>query len=142
MHRRAALVGIFGGFEAARKGLEGLPDLDLHTREGAADEVELDPGWDGDFIIVAYPPGQQEEVIVRELAADRHVLAVERLASSVDEAQRCVTIGLNRGLRLAVLKLTDPIGPQIEQFAAWIDGGSEPEHSGRRWIAESVEATP
>ena len=41
-------------------------------------------------------------MIVRELAADRHVLAVDHLAATADEAKRCVTIALNRGLRLAV----------------------------------------
>ena len=118
--------------------------MDFEALEGAPDAVEVDPGWDGNFVLLAYSPEAQEDVIVRELAADRHVLAVEHLAASVEEAQRCVTIALNRGLRLAVLKLTEPVDPQIEQFASWIDGGDEPEDSGRRWLsrrfAESAEA--
>jgi hypothetical protein len=117
----------------------GFQAFELEPDENAPEAV-----MEVDFLILAYPPGEQEDVIIRELAADRHVLAVEHLAANAAEAQRCVTIALNRGLRLAVLKLTEPVEPQIEQFAAWIDGGSEPEHSGRRWLARQLanEATP
>lgn len=88
-----------------------------------------------DFVVVAASPDAQSDLVMQALAADAHLLAVDYLGATVEEAQRCVTIALNRGLRLGVLKLTEPIEPQIEQFAAWIEGGIEPEHSGRRWLA-------
>lgn len=140
MERRAVLWGSKPWVDSAAKSLEAIPLLSINPVDPERDDL-VEVGNDGlDFLFVAHSPIEQSDLVIQGLAADVHVLAVEHLAATAEESQRCVTIALNRGLRLAVLKLSEPLEPQIEQFAAWIEGGVEPERSGRRWLAEHFGA--
>ncbi len=134
MHPLFEVVGLVDPDPAARTracAQAGLPE------EMAFEELEealmvCDP----DAVIVTVAAALRSDLIIQVLAADLHVLSAHPFAVSDEEARRCATIALNRGVRLMVLRAEGPTPDQLEQFHAYVTEGVEPPTSARRVVQE------
>lgn len=104
------------------------PELAFEELDAAV--AECDP----DAVLVTIPAALRSDLIIQVLAADLHVLSAHPFAVSDEEARRCATISLNRGVRLMVLRPEGPTAEQLEQFHAYVTQGVEPPTSARRLI--------
>lgn len=121
----------------------GLVD---ETGEGAEWDPDL-PGFEtleeavaatgAEAVVVDGPPEERPDRVVRALALDLHVLAAAPLARGREEAQRCVLIAQNRGVRLMVAdsQVYGAPAAAAAAFARFVLEGAEPPTSGRRWLA-------
>lgn len=94
-----ALVDLNPTYMEQAQGLTGLPADRCATSLSEAIEAA-----EADAVMISASARFHAEMITEALAADLHVLVEKPLTVGYEDAQRCVTIAQNRGMRLMVVQ--------------------------------------